>query len=1108
MVADPQQIRPPVMYPVWPVGPYGMPLPPDGRHMEVPAHFPPPQMMPQWKPEDISKLATNGNALASDGRNGLPPFPASPQFPNAMQPPRFAMPIPPAPTNARPPPPYPERYLADPKAAYSLLLQSQLAVLQQAEAAYAQNPNPETMAELKYITAVHNNMLAGLKATQMTQPDLQKPQASPKTQTVQQSPTFQPPQQFLLQQQQQQQQQQQHQQLPQPQPQRPTVNPPPGLTIPNGDAPQFFQQHTPNGSQATASPLMTADTLTMTSVSPATSQPHQKENKITNDVNHTANGRQGDSSPELSQAMSTTSSSRKRIVIPGITDRRLSDDSEDDWRPDVYASSFIPLWLKNVNTYVAVETVSTKPPDFNLQEYVSGFVGNKILKHEPVPPFQYQKSGNGKAIRHLSVDTYRDYFFDLIDLEINAQKKELARYDMYAVSLEESDRERSLFKLKCPGIKEFTPTVEIGNLLYFRQLRPQFSTQGPDAFSGFKYPGYIWHFDRGRGEVLVRIDGLMFESNLFNVQFEYDETFLSVCAHSIDVFQKKIKEQPDGFVRRMLFPKDEDGTLQTTLPQGTFNLDWYDKGLNFEQQRAIDSVVKRNYGDVPFLISGPPGTGKTKTIVELALQLLKADKRKNVLLCAPSDAAADTLALRLRHYLNNKELFRLNHFTRPFAEVPSELLPFCAIDYVDLQDMFVFPEFEALMNYRIVVCSCKDSEILMEAQCSNRALKKYESFVYKSFRMPEPSDRLHWNALLVDEAGQGTEPETVIPLQVVMPDEDYAGELPMFVMAGDHKQLGPRTASRQEDRSELDVSLFERLMERAFYAEHPLARKQQLRSRKQPALPYLRPAFANLVRNYRSHPAILAMPSSLFYYDTLLPEATNVDSLCEWPRLPNRNLPVMFINNTGDDEMIEDGVSWYNTEEINLCCELVQDIITKGLVRPHEIAIAVPFREQIRRIRLSLRRKRLSEVNVGPIESYQGAEHRVVVVCTTRTRERFIERDFNKGLGLIHESKRFNVAITRAKELLVLIGNAEILQRDENWRALMSYCFRNSLFDHRNYPEWRPSQDEVNTPLFFSKIERGIAFKKQAESGESLKGYADDDAMWLAGFTAEEVLDE
>ena len=252
-----------------------------------------------------------------------------------------------------------------------------------------------------------------------------------------------------------------------------------------------------------------------------------------------------------------------------------------------------------------------------------------------------------------------------------------------------------------------------------------------------------------------------------------------------------------------------------------------------------------------------------------------------ILVCAPSDSAADTLTLRLRGLFEPKVMFRLNDFSRTFAEVPQELLPYCYVQ----SDIFHLPPLSELMSCKIIVATCRAADVLVQARVTNSDLVALEKntmdMLYPQLaakRRKAQNTHLHWIALIVDEAAQATEPEMLIPISVVAPPTTSSTKPnPILVLAGDQYQLGPRIYNIF---TTLRISLFERLSNERIFAGHPQARQSYRRLG--PFEQMLRPAFVNLTRNYRSHPAILAVPSTLFYADTLIPEASDTDELESW----------------------------------------------------------------------------------------------------------------------------------------------------------------------------------------------------------------------------------
>ncbi|KAI9833619.1 MAG: hypothetical protein M1819_003572 [Sarea resinae] len=591
------------------------------------------------------------------------------------------------------------------------------------------------------------------------------------------------------------------------------------------------------------------------------------------------------------------------------------------------------------------------------------------------------------------------------------------------------------------------------------------------------------------------------------------------------------------WIRSVLFPEESDGAIQRELKGGRiFGRVYFDRDLNYEQKKAVDAIMSQTYGKVPFLISGPPGTGKTKTIVEAVLCIISEgmnsgrDDDPHVLLCAPSDPAADTLALRLRLTLPPTQMFRLNSTSRTFAEVPGELLPYCYVD----GEIFSLPPFRKLMSYRVIVTSCRDADMLVQARVTNRDLHQLEHGLLMGLR-PETIDHpleLHWDGVLVDEAAQATEPEISIALTVVAPPASFATKtVPYVVMAGDQHQLGPRTASKNPA---LETSLLERLAERPLYKEHPLARgykqaqSQSANVLTRSMLPMLAPPFVNLFRNYRSHPAILAIPNVLFYSDTLIQDATNTNGLESWSGWKGRRWPVLFACNGGDDDLELNGWGWFNERESFKACEYARSLIESNLIEQRDICIISPFRAQVAMLRRTIRAPPYGfhAVNIGPMEAFQGLEGRLFIICTTRTRSRFLSQDHERDMGIINEAKRFNVALTRAKEGLVVIGNPWTLSRDPLWTAFMGFCHRHELWeedtkdgrpkwsaeeldrDKRNVNTWAPANDA--TPAHISRLEASLVYREQNARSRAMGAKSvlagEDDGMWVSGRAAEEAM--
>ncbi|KAL8801273.1 MAG: hypothetical protein Q9182_004580 [Xanthomendoza sp. 2 TL-2023] len=909
----------------------------------------------------------------------------------------------------------------------------------------------------------------------------------------------------------------------------------------------------------------------------------------------------------------------------GMKSSSQIQNSDSQWKPDIYAHAYVPEAFLAVNASPAILLTSTPVPAIDFVTYTATFAGSLLL--HPLSSVQipmFDGASPVDSIDHLKINNYGQHLSDCLVLDLEAQVPEIRTYDMFGVQLDVVDRGQETYSLQIPGLLENAPRVAFGDNVMVRQLVMDPLTKLPLAApasgsTGFQISAVVVALERPKEIIHLRINGFTPHLLKCNVSFIVQTRWIKSLQRALDILAVELNasekhdsntdsatQTPEDSVSSMEHDfgpigtpiksppirakQDHFGTVKATTksPSMRARLDYFGTAITpmmsptlarqdyfgaitspirsptveeprsqFQRQphkilldaaiqysnrgwlrrmlfpndsdgKAVDGVLSRSYGNIPFLVNGPPGTGKTKTMVEIVTQLaFDAENEGAILVCAPSDSAADTLALRLRTHIEPKVMFRLNDFSRTFAEVPQEILPYCYVQ----SDVFNLPPLPELMACKVVIATCRATDILVQARITNSDLVILEINTLDMLNPQLATKRrkarnisLHWTALLVDEAAQATEPEMLIPISVVAPPTSCATKPnPVLVMAGDQYQLGPRIYDKS---TTLRVSLFERLSNRSIFASHPQARQSY--RRQGPYEQMLRPPFVNLLRNYRSHPAILAIPSTLFYADTLIPEASDTDELEAWAGWFGRRWPVLFTCNGGVDEC-EDietvAGGWYNVQEAQKAISYAENLLeSEAIDEQNEICIMSPFRAQVNLLRKIARKAGLWGLNIGPMDAFQGLESRFVIICTTRTRSRFLEEDTIKGMGIVNEPKKFNVAVTRAKQGLIVLGNPWVLEQDPYWSAFMRFCWRNELWQmdaseqagrttgphEQHVNDWTPKPGAEDG---LAGLERALVYKERdlAEGGSKavrrFMSERGEDEIWTLGRRAEAALD-
>uniref|UniRef100_A0AAQ5Y6T4 RNA helicase n=1 Tax=Amphiprion ocellaris TaxID=80972 RepID=A0AAQ5Y6T4_AMPOC len=695
---------------------------------------------------------------------------------------------------------------------------------------------------------------------------------------------------------------------------------------------------------------------------------------------------------------------------------------------EAVAQTPLAVELGPVAPYKPFQAVTYKPVDNVVVEGVPPESEKEpsvmTIKHADLPSVKHNVSVHSVSRSLLNcplkMNNYSHRFHLLLHLEEIQMEVDIRKYDLHNQPMTLDQSNRKLLTLRVPGVAENRPSVLRGDCL--RVSKSGDTEQPITVYTGYVHRVELDSVKLGFSRRLVQT----FISNMkFDVEFTINRFPLKLQHRAVDLAaQHQLGE--------VLFPSG-------VRIYSHFTLRMFNRKLenNPEQHAAVQRIVAGSSKPAPHLVFGPPGTGKTVTLVEAMHQVSRADPSAHILACAPSNSACDLLCERLMVHMDSHQVYRLYASSRDPSTIPKNLLG---------QDSFVFPVKEILMKYKIIVTTMITAGRLV------------------SGAIPVG----HFSHVFVDEGGQAVEPECIIAIAGLL-----SAEKGQLVLAGDPKQLGPILRSPFALQHGLGLSLLERLMKHnALYQKSADSGHFDTRF------------VTKLLRNYRSHAAILKIPNELFYENELqvFADQWEREAYCSWEYLPKKGFPIIFHGVMGKDEREANSPSFFNVSEIEVLVDYLTKLMEtqgkKGLPKlsAKDIGIIAPYRKQVEKIKKALksvsalsRWNDLKELKVGSVEEFQGQERKIIMISTVRSCINYIKMDKDFNIGFLSDEKRFNVAVTRARSLLIIVGNPVILNKDPTWEKFINYCVKENAYTGFDFKD-AAGEDDIVSKLATLKI--------------------------------------
>ncbi|WP_254153853.1 AAA domain-containing protein [Chryseosolibacter indicus] len=515
------------------------------------------------------------------------------------------------------------------------------------------------------------------------------------------------------------------------------------------------------------------------------------------------------------------------------------------------------------------------------------------------------------------------------------------------------------------------------------------------------------------------------EDGMLGVDVMFDE----MTYREMEFALKEVIKAEDNRVaelKRILLGDEKAKTLDRKLSFDTINI------LNTSQLNALNLIA--SVEDVGF-IHGPPGTGKTTTLVQAIL--FTAQEEGQVLVTAPSNAAVDLLVDKLSEQGLN--VVRIGHPARVTEQSLSKTLDAKIAAHSNYQELrslrkrmeqvrstalkykrhFGYHEREQRKLLLQEAKLLKSDADMLEFYIINDVLQSAQAICATLVGTSHPTLRgRKYKTVFIDEAAQALEPACWIPLLRAQ----------RVIFAGDHQQLPPTIKSIDAARQGLSVTLFEKGI-----ANHPTKASM-------------------LEVQYRMHEKIMKFSSAYFYKDKLVAH----DSVKSVLLRPDQ-LPVEFIDTAGcgySEEQDPETLSRVNREEAELLIFIIESLINEigtetWLAEQITLGIITPYSAQVDYLHKLAEASTVLEplgklININTVDAFQGQERDVIAISFVRSNDK-------SEVGFLGDIRRTNVAMTRARKKLIMVGDSATLGSHDFYLDLIEYVqnegFYKSVFE-------------------------------------------------------------